>query len=129
MRKQTIPTGPFAANCTVLWKDGSGECWVIDPGEDAADIAAFMDGHSLKPALIALTHGHFDHINGVPGLLAQVRVETLYLPAGSGDGDDQLAAPGVETAGAVTVDPALQALRSCVDLFFHLSFLPFHFAP
>ena len=83
MRKQTIPTGPFAANCTVLWKDGSDECWIVDPGEDAADIVAFMNEHQLRPALIALTHGHFDHINGVPALLE--RYPGLPVHIGPGD--------------------------------------------
>lgn len=71
MKTKTIPTGSFEENCTVLWKEDGGECWIVDPGEDAADIIAFMDGHSLRPALVALTHGHFDHIGGIPGLLAK----------------------------------------------------------
>ena len=67
MHRKIIPTGSIAANCAVLWNDDS--CWIVDPGQDAADILAFLDEHSLRPALVALTHGHFDHIGGLPGIL------------------------------------------------------------
>ena len=75
MEKRIIPVGPFAANCVVLWQPrmtASTEpipCWIVDPGADAEDIAAFCREKGLKPALIAFTHGHFDHIGGVTGLL------------------------------------------------------------
>ena len=71
MKKSTIPTGTFAANCTILWSEDGGECWVVDPGGDAETVIKFMKSRSLKPVLVALTHGHFDHIGGVPGLLAE----------------------------------------------------------
>ena len=70
MERKIIPVGPFAANCVVLW-NGDGACWIVDPGADAADIVAFCAEKKLRPALVALTHGHFDHIGGVTGLLAQ----------------------------------------------------------
>lgn len=70
MERKIIPVGPFAANCVVLW-NGDGACWIVDPGADAADIVAFCAEKKLRPALVALTHGHFDHIGGVSGLLAQ----------------------------------------------------------
>ena len=70
MERKIIPVGPFAANCVVLW-NGDGACWIVDPGADVADIVAFCAEKKLRPALVALTHGHFDHIGGVSGLLAQ----------------------------------------------------------
>lgn len=70
MERKIIPVGPYAANCVVLW-NGDGACWIVDPGADAADIVAFCAEKKLRPALVALTHGHFDHIGGVSGLLAQ----------------------------------------------------------
>lgn len=70
MERKIIPVGPFAANCVVLW-NGDGTCWIVDPGADAADIVAFCAEKKLRPALVVLTHGHFDHIGGVSGLLAQ----------------------------------------------------------
>lgn len=71
MERKIVPVGAFAANCVVLWQAGGDACWIVDPGADAADIAAFCDEEGLRPALVALTHGHFDHIGGVTGLLAK----------------------------------------------------------
>ncbi len=70
MEKKIIPVGPFEANCIVLW-GAENACWIVDPGADAEDIIAFCTARKLTPALIAFTHGHFDHIGGVTGLLAK----------------------------------------------------------
>ncbi len=70
MEKKIIPVGPFEANCIVLW-GAEKACWIVDPGADAEDIIAFCEARGLHPALIAFTHGHFDHIGGVTGLLAK----------------------------------------------------------
>lgn len=71
MERKIVPVGPFAANCVVLWQPGKGECWIVDPGADAEDIVAVCEAHGLRPALIAFTHAHFDHIGGVTALLAK----------------------------------------------------------
>ncbi|MGN0845884.1 MAG: MBL fold metallo-hydrolase [Kiritimatiellia bacterium] len=78
MEMKLIPVGPFAANCVVLWSSamdcaqtGEWPCWIVDPGADAEDVIAFCEERKLRPALIALTHGHFDHIGGITGLLAK----------------------------------------------------------
>jgi len=76
MKKQVLPLGSFAANCVVLWNpdephDGDAPCWIVDPGADADDLIAFLAERKLSPALIALTHAHFDHSSAIPGLLAK----------------------------------------------------------
>ncbi len=83
MQKKILPLGSIAANCVVLWNEGSGECWIVDPGQDAGDLIAFLDEQGLTPSLVALTHGHFDHIDAVPGLLS--RWPTLPVHIGPGD--------------------------------------------
>lgn len=65
---QIIPVGAYEANCIVLW-DGE-DALVVDPGQDAEDILAFLSGRGLSLRAVLLTHGHFDHVNGLPGLLA-----------------------------------------------------------
>ena len=69
MKRRILPVGAFDANCAVLWNDGGDACWIVDPGADAGAIAAFCGAQGLRPALVAFTHGHFDHIGGVTGLL------------------------------------------------------------
>ena len=66
---QIIPVGAYEANCVVLWN--GDDALVVDPGQDAADILAFLDERKLSLKGILLTHGHFDHVNGIPGLLGR----------------------------------------------------------
>ena len=82
MKKKIMPLGSIAANCIVLWNEGSDVCWVIDPGQDVDDLTAFLDEHGLTPAAIVLTHGHFDHIGAVPGLLAKWPALPVHLGPG-----------------------------------------------
>ena len=75
MEKKILPVGPIEANCVILWNPGTAggdcPCWIVDPGADPEDIVCFCEARGLKPALIAFTHGHFDHVGGVTGLLAK----------------------------------------------------------
>lgn len=64
-----IPVGAYEANCVVLWS--GGDALVVDPGQDAVDILAFLSERGLSLKGILLTHGHFDHVNGIPGILEQ----------------------------------------------------------
>jgi len=85
MEKKVIPVGPIDANCVLVWEKDRGECWIVDPGADAEDIVAVCEGKGLTPVLVALTHGHFDHIGAIPGLLA--KWPGLPVHIGTGDAD------------------------------------------
>jgi len=65
-----LTVGPVATNCYVINKEGSSDCLVIDPGEEAGKIYNFIEKRGLKCQGILLTHGHFDHIGGVAELAA-----------------------------------------------------------
>lgn len=69
IRTSVIPVGPFCANCVILWGEEKA-AWIVDPGADADDILAFLREKGLSPALIACTHGHFDHIDAINAILA-----------------------------------------------------------
>ena len=41
-----MPVGAYEANCIILWEGTAA--LVVDPGQDAEDILAFLSAHSLE---------------------------------------------------------------------------------
>ena len=65
---ERIQTGPLMVNTYVVYAQGADSCVVIDPADDAP-IKKYAETYGLKIAAVLLTHCHFDHILGVPGLV------------------------------------------------------------
>ena len=82
MERRIMPLGAIGANCVFLWED-SAAAWIVDPGAVPEAVNAFLDKKGLTPALVLLTHGHFDHIGALDGLLA--RYPSLPVHIGPGD--------------------------------------------
>ncbi|MGC0363914.1 hydroxyacylglutathione hydrolase [Rhodococcus sp. 27YEA15] len=58
-----FPAGMFQTNCYILAQDGSRECVVVDPGQDAAEpLFEFLGSEDLTVTAVLLTHGHLDHV-------------------------------------------------------------------
>jgi len=87
MTRKILPLGAIAANCIILWDETAAAdttpCWIVDPGGEPETLLAFLEKNRLAPALVALTHGHFDHIGALDGLLAAC--PTLPVHIGPGD--------------------------------------------
>lgn len=62
----------LSANTYVVY-DGS-DCIVIDSGKDNNDVIDFIKENHLVLKGVLLTHGHFDHIQGLPTLLKEFDV-------------------------------------------------------
>lgn len=56
----------------------TGTCFVIDPGEEVDFLKEQAIRLGLKITGVLLTHGHFDHVGGVPELSADLKVP-VYL--------------------------------------------------
>ncbi len=65
MNIKVLKVGPLQTNCYVVYDDEA--CVVFDPGYSGAEIAKHLDGHKLD--MIIITHGHMDHIGGLPDLI------------------------------------------------------------
>lgn len=68
MEETILQVGPYGVNCTILGING--KAFVVDPGHEAKRILAALAEKGLPLAGILLTHAHFDHIGGVPDMVA-----------------------------------------------------------
>lgn len=76
---KTMHVGILGTNCYLLCDETTQVCAVVDPGGDAPLIhqAITQLGYTLQA--IYLTHGHFDHTDGVEGLCAFYPNVPVYL--------------------------------------------------
>ena len=77
MERLTIQVGGFEVNCSILSE--GGKAWIVDPGQEAERIIDLLAKKGLEPAAVLLTHAHFDHISGIPGLLAKFPDLPVYV--------------------------------------------------
>lgn len=64
--------GGYQTNCYFLYRDGSQEVIVVDPGDRGANIYNALRRNGFIVKAILLTHGHFDHIWGLDELRSTV---------------------------------------------------------
>jgi len=68
MRIHPLTVGPLQGCCYVVAPDDQPDAAIIDPGGEAARIAAHIRRHQLTPRLLLATHGHIDHVQAVAAM-------------------------------------------------------------
>ena len=70
----------FDQNCMILRRQDTKSALVLDPGLQVQAVSDHIDKHDLKVEHILLTHGHVDHVFGVPMIKQQTGARTYMHP-------------------------------------------------
>ena len=85
MQIKKIINSVFTSNTYILTADHCDDCWLVDIG-DIEPVLSFVSNRKVRGVFI--THSHYDHIYGLPALLAKYPECLIYT---SVDGKEGLA--------------------------------------
>jgi glyoxylase-like metal-dependent hydrolase (beta-lactamase superfamily II) len=75
LRKLVV--GPYQTNCYILGCKDTSQGLVIDPGDEVLRIVKEITRSGLTIKYIVITHGHIDHVGGVPELKRMTKAPVL----------------------------------------------------
>ena len=84
-RIHRLPMSPEQVNTYVTACPATGDCAVIDPGDDMDRILAVISERGFTPRYILNTHGHYDHIAGNAVLRKALTIPVGRHPASATD--------------------------------------------
>ncbi len=79
LRVETIVSALFSQNAFVVWRAGSPDALIVDPGFDPDSILEVIRHERLTPVAILNTHGHADHIAGNHAIRAAFPAAPLVI--------------------------------------------------
>lgn len=82
-----VTLGPVATNCYTIINEETNEAILIDASGSATALLRAVQEADAKVVAVLLTHGHFDHIDGVKGIKEAFPDAVVYI----GENDKKLA--------------------------------------
>ena len=79
LRVVNFVLGPLRTNTYLITDEETGASLVIDPSFGSEQVAAYAAREQIHIDKILLTHGHNDHVAGVPALQRQYKEIPLYI--------------------------------------------------
>ncbi len=80
MKIISMSVGLLGSNCYLVYDETmDNAAAIIDPGGDSDLILEQVKKYILDVIMILLTHGHFDHVMGVPGVLEAIPGIPVYI--------------------------------------------------
>lgn len=80
MKIQVFTDGAFAENSYLARCDDAGTAVVVDPGAGAGRLVEVIREEELDVVAVLLTHGHVDHVEGVPSVRSEVDAPIFLHP-------------------------------------------------
>ena len=74
MKVEIFVTGIISTNCYVVSNEETKEAVIVDPAAYPNKLKSYIQENELQVKAILLTHGHFDHIMGIDGVLEDYQV-------------------------------------------------------
>ena len=66
---RTLVVGPLQENVYIIGNEGSSDCMIVDPGDDAKSILSEVKSVGLVVDKVVITHGHIDHIGAIADIM------------------------------------------------------------
>ena len=79
MKVSTLQVGPIMTNCYILCDVVSKVCAIVDPGDNGSYICRAVENLGCTPVAVFMTHGHFDHWNGLAEVLEAYPDLPVYI--------------------------------------------------
>jgi hydroxyacylglutathione hydrolase len=83
LRVITTADEDMTVNCFLIWDATTREAAVFDTGFDVAPVIRAVEENQLQLRHVFITHGHSDHVDGLPTLHARFANAQLHLDSRS----------------------------------------------